>query len=65
MKRLFGGLTVGLILVGFLVPAAWVLAILTGFVAVGAAPSGTRPDGDLGQAGCSGDYGTLLPSRRQ
>jgi len=45
MKRLFGGLTVGLIVVGFLAPVAWVFAILTGFVAIGVAPSGKRADG--------------------
>lgn len=45
MKQFFGFLTVGLILVGFFFPLAWIFAIITGIVAIGAAPSSKRPDG--------------------
>jgi hypothetical protein len=45
MKAFFSSLTVGLILLGFLSPVVWPFAFLTGFAAIGAAPSGLRADG--------------------
>jgi hypothetical protein len=45
MKLFWGILTIGLILVGFFFPPAWIGAVVTGLLAIVTAPSGRRADG--------------------
>jgi hypothetical protein len=54
MRPFFTILTIGLILVGFLVPIAWIGAVITGLLAIGSAPPGVRPDGKKRTGGVFG-----------
>lgn len=56
MRKFFSILTIGLILVGFFNPAAWVAAIITGIIAIGCAPAGYRPDGKRKTGGLLGGF---------
>ena len=54
MRGFFSLLTIGLILVGFFLPIAWVGAVITGIIAIGSAPSGKRADGKSRTGGLLG-----------
>ena len=54
MRPILSLLTVGLILVGFFVPLAWAVALVTGFLAVGSSPGGKREDGKAKTGGMLG-----------
>lgn len=54
MRNFFIGLTVILILIGFAFPPAFIGALLTAFIAVGAAPPGVRADGKRKTGGLLG-----------
>ena len=54
MRSFFAALTIGLIVIGFIVPLAWVGAVITGLVAIGLAPPGTRADGKRRTGGLLG-----------
>jgi len=54
MRNLFSILTIGLIVIGFVAPIAWIGAAITVLFAIGSAPSGKRPDGKARTAGLFG-----------
>ena len=54
MKSFFSILTIGLIVIGFVAPIAWIGAIITGIIAIGSAPAGKRPDGKARTGGLLG-----------
>jgi len=54
MRTFWGVLTIGLIVVGFLVPLAWIGAIVTGLLTIGSRPVGTRADGERRTGGLFG-----------
>ena len=54
MRSFFAVLTIGLIVIGFIAPLAWVGAVITGIVAVGSAPPGRRADGKRKTGGLLG-----------
>lgn len=54
MKSFFWPLTVILVIVGLFIPLLWVVAVVTAFIAVGAAPAGTRADGKSKTGGLLG-----------
>jgi len=54
MKAFFSIFTVLLVAVGFIVPVAWVFAIVTGIIAIIAAPAGRRADGKRRTGGLLG-----------
>ena len=54
MRNFFSMLTIVLIIVGFLVPIAWVGAVITGLLAIFSAPPGKRADGKARTGGLLG-----------
>ena len=54
MKSFFSILTIGLIVIGFVAPIAWIGALITGIIAIGSAPAGKRPDGKARTGGLLG-----------
>lgn len=54
MKALWGILTIGLILIGFFFPPAWIGAVATGLIAIVVAPSVRRADGKRRTGGLLG-----------
>ena len=54
MKWLFSILTIGLAIIGFVMPIAWIGAVITGIIALGCAPAGKRADGKARTGGLFG-----------
>ncbi len=59
MKKFLGFLTIGLIVIGFINPAAWIGAIFTGCFAMMSSPEGFRADGKRKSGGL---FGPLVDS---
>ena len=56
MKIFLSILTIGLIVIGFLVPVAWIFALITGVIALLYPPSGKRADGKARTGGLLGGF---------
>lgn len=54
MKSFFWAITAILLIVGLFIPPLWAVALITAFLAVGAAPSGARADGKQKTGGLLG-----------
>lgn len=54
MKIFLSILTIGLIVIGFLMPIAWIGAVITGFLAIVSSPAGKRVDGKARTGGLLG-----------
>jgi len=54
MKTFFSILTIGLIVIGFVAPIAWIGAVITGIIAIGSARAGKRADGKAKTGGLFG-----------
>lgn len=54
MRNFFIGLTIILILIGFMMPLAWIGAIFTAILALASRPPGLRPDGKRRSGGLFG-----------
>jgi len=52
MRNFFAAATIGLIILGFIIPMAW--AVITGMLAIGSAPTGRREDGKKRTGGLLG-----------
>jgi len=56
MRNIFLGLTILLVLIGFIIPLAWVGAAISGVVAVASSPTGLRADGKKKSGGLLGGF---------